>query len=128
VKASKPGPDAVRTKTRFEKDEEYCQKQLLDAINELGEKGLYLGEWHYHPSGGNEPSGLDIKSLTEIAAQDNYRIDKPIMVILSQDMEYAITIHDKNGKCVQIPLNIIEDNKDHLTSIWPSVVKEKTTP
>jgi integrative and conjugative element protein (TIGR02256 family) len=114
VRASKPGPNAVRTKTLFEKDEEYCQKLLLDAFNELGEKGLYLGEWHYHPLGGNEPSGRDIKSLTEIATQDNYRIDKPIMVILSRTLEYAITIHDKNGKCVQIPLNVIKDNKDYL--------------
>ncbi len=116
LSASKPGPNAVRTNTRFEKDEEYCQKQLLDAFNEFGEKGLYLGEWHYHPSGGNEPSGLDIKSLTEIAAQDNYRIDKPIMIILSRDLEYGITIHDKNMKCVRIPLNIIQYNSDHLTN------------
>jgi integrative and conjugative element protein (TIGR02256 family) len=116
VKASKPGPNAIRTKTRFEKDEGYCQKQLLDVFNELGEKGLYLGEWHYHPSGGNEPSGIDIKSLTEIAAQDNYRIDKPIMIILSRDLEYGITIHDKNMKCVRIPLNIIQDISDHLTN------------
>jgi len=108
VRASKPGPNAIRTKTRFEKDEEYCQKQLLDAFNELGEKGLYLGEWHYHPSGGNEPSGLDIKSLTEIAAQDNYRIDKPIMIILSPELEYAITIHDRNGRCVRLPLEVCE--------------------
>ncbi|MFZ5517392.1 MAG: ThiF family adenylyltransferase [Candidatus Zhuqueibacterota bacterium] len=116
VKASKPGQNAIRTKVRFEKDEGYCQKQLLDAFNELGEKGLYLGEWHYHPSGGNEPSGLDIKSLTEIAAQENYRIDKPIMIILSRDLEYGITIHDKNMKCVRIPLNIIQDKSDHLTN------------
>lgn len=109
LKASKPGPNAIRTKTRFEKDEEYCQKVLRDSFEELGEKGLYLGEWHFHPSGGNEPSGLDIKSLTEIAAQDNYRIDKPIMIILSPKLEYAITIHDKNGKCVRIPLNIVND-------------------
>jgi len=108
VRASKAGPNATRTKTRFEKDEEYCQKELLDAFNELGEKGLYLGEWHFHPSGGNEPSGLDIKSLTEIAAQDNYRIDKPIMIILSPELEYAITIHDRNGRCVQLPLEVCE--------------------
>ncbi len=107
VRASKPGPNAIRTKTRFEKNEEYCQKELLDAFNKLGEQGLYLGEWHYHPSGGNEPSGLDIKSLTEIAAQDNYRIDKPIMIILSPKLEYAITIHNKIGRCVQLPLNIL---------------------
>jgi len=108
VRASKAGPNATRTKTRFEKDEEYCQKELLDAFDELGEKGLYLGEWHFHPSGGNEPSGLDIKSLTEIAAQDNYRIDKPIMIILSPELEYAITIHDRNGRCVRLPLEICE--------------------
>ena len=113
VRASKAGPNAIRTKTRFEKDEEYCQKELLDAFNELGEKGLYLGEWHFHPSGGNEPSGLDIKSLTEIAAQDNYRIDKPVMIILSPELEYAITVHDKNGKCVRIPLSIVE-NYDNI--------------
>jgi len=110
VRASKAGPNAIRTKTRFERDEEYCQKELLDAFNELGEKGLYLGEWHFHPSGGNQPSGLDIKSLTEIAAQDNYRIDKPIMIILSRDMEYAITIHDKSGECVQLSINIVEED------------------
>lgn len=108
VRASKPGPNAIRTKSRFEKDEEYCQKELLDAFNEFGEKGLYLGEWHYHPTGGNEPSGLDIKSLTEIAVQDNYRIDKPIMIILSPNLEFAITIHDKNGRCIQLPLEVIE--------------------
>lgn len=107
VRASKPGPNAIRTKTRFEKDEEYCQKELLDAFKELGEQGLYLGEWHYHPSGSNEPSGLDIKSLTEIAAQENYRIDKPIMIILSPRQEYAITIHNKIGQCVQLLLNIL---------------------
>lgn len=113
VRASKAGPNAIRTKTRFEKDEEYCQKELLDAFNELSEKGLYLGEWHFHPSGSNEPSGLDIKSLTEIAAQENYRIDKPIMLILSPELEYAITVHDKNGKCVRIPFRIVE-NYDNI--------------
>jgi len=107
IKASKPGPNAVKNKSRFEKDEEYCQKELLNAFSELGEEGLYLGEWHYHPSGGNEASGLDIKSLTEIAAQDNYRIDKPIMIILSPKLEHAITIHNKIGRCVQLPLTIL---------------------
>ena len=43
-RASGPGPNALRTKTRFEKDTEYCQKQLLDAFSKLGDQGLYLGE------------------------------------------------------------------------------------
>ena len=65
LRASKPGPNAIRTPIHFEKDEEYCQKELMNAFSELGEQGLYLGEWHYHPSGGNKPSGVDIRSLTK---------------------------------------------------------------
>lgn len=107
LKVTGPGPKAVRSKTVFEKDEEYCQKELESAFKELGDKGLYVGEWHYHAIGNNQPSGLDIKSLTEIATQKEYRIDKPIMIIISQTLECAITIHDKNGRCVQIPLEII---------------------
>jgi len=98
LRATEPGPNAIRTETFFEKDVEYCQAQLEKAFSEYGNKGLYLGEWHYHPQGTNSPSGLDVKSLTQIASEDNYRIDYPIMIILSPKLEFAITIHDKNGK------------------------------
>ena len=94
---------------RFEKDEEYCQGELETSFEKLKNKGLYLGEWHYHPTGTNKPSGLDIKSLTEIAAQDNYRIDRPIMLIFSPTSECALTIHDQKGHCIQLPLNISEE-------------------
>lgn len=109
LRATKPGPKAKRTQTGFEKDEEYCQEAVLAAYNERGDKGLYLGEWHYHPRGSNKPSGLDIKSLTEIAFQENYRIDKPVMIILSPSLEFALTIHDKNSQCIQLPLQIDEN-------------------
>lgn len=105
LSATGPGPKAVRTKTSFEKDSEYCQEELEKAFRELKDKGLYLGEWHYHPEGGNKPSGLDIKSLTEIAAQNNYRIDRPIMIIFSPSLECALTIHDKKGQCIHLPLD-----------------------
>lgn len=107
LRATEPGPKAKRTEYSFEKDEVYCQNELEKAMKVLGEKGLYLGEWHYHPKGSNSPSGTDIKSLTEIAKQDNYRIEKPVMIILSPDLEFALTIHDKNGQCIQLPLEII---------------------
>jgi len=106
VRATGPGPKAVRSATRFEKDVEYCQSEVERAFSELGDKGLYLGEWHYHAMGGASPSGIDIKNLTEIAAQDNYKIDRPIMIILSAALEYAITIHDETGRCVTLPLDI----------------------
>jgi len=107
LRATGPGPKAVRTKMLFEKDEEYCQKELEKAFEELSDKGLYLGEWHYHPLGSNKPSGLDIKSLTAIAVQDSYRIDKPVMIIFSPSLEFALTIHDKQGQCVQLPLEVL---------------------
>jgi integrative and conjugative element protein (TIGR02256 family) len=107
-----PGPKAVRTATWFEKDTQYCQEQIERIFAELGDRGLYLGEWHYHTTGGNLPSGTDIKSLTEIAAQDNYRVDKPVMIILSANLECAITIHDKTGRCVSLPIHILEREED----------------
>lgn len=103
-----PGAKAVRTADWFEKDVEYCQREIEKAFVELGDKGLYLGEWHYHVIGGNSPSGTDIKSLTEIAAQDNYRVDKPVMIIISPALECAITIHDKSGRCISLPINLLE--------------------
>jgi len=107
-----PGDKAVRTAIGFEKDTEYCQEEIEKAFIELRDRGLYMGEWHYHATGGNAPSGTDIKSLTEIAAQKNYRIDKPIMIILSPALEFAITIHDKSGRCVKLPIQILEKEED----------------
>jgi len=107
-----PGPKAVRTPTWSEKDTQYCQAQIEETFSELGDRGLYLGEWHYHAAGGNSPSGTDIKSLTEIAAQENYRIDKPVMIILSPALECAITIHDKSGQCVTLPIRILDKEED----------------
>ncbi len=107
-----PGPKAKRTATWFEKDVEYCQEEIEKAFDELGDKGLYLGEWHYHAFGGNSPSGTDIKSLKEIAAQENYRVDKPVMIIMSPALECAITIHDKSGQCVRLPINLLDNEED----------------
>ncbi len=108
-KATEPGPRATKTETYFLKDEEFTQKELENAFQVFGDKGLYLGEWHYHPQGANSPSGTDIKSLTEIAKQDTYRIDLPLLIILSPNLECALTIHDKSGQCVQLSINILKD-------------------
>ncbi len=108
MRATGPGPKSTRTKTLFEKDVDYCQNELEKAFEELNDKGLYLGEWHYHPHGSNKPSGLDIKSLTEIADQNNYRIDKPVMIIFSPSLEFALTIHDKKGRCVQLSFEVFD--------------------
>ncbi|MDD5013760.1 MAG: ThiF family adenylyltransferase [Atribacterota bacterium] len=108
-KATLPGPKAIKKETYFLKDEEFTQKELENAFQNFGNKGLYLGEWHYHPQGKNSPSGIDIKSLTEIAKQDAYRIDSPLLIIFSPSFECALTIHDKNGQCVKLPIKVVEN-------------------
>lgn len=108
LKATGPGPKSVRTRTLFRRDVEYCQAELDKATAEYRAKGQYIGEWHYHAVDDNSPSGVDIKSLKEIAEQDNYLIQYPVMVIFSASLECAITIHDKCGRCVKLPLNVFE--------------------
>ncbi len=107
-RATGPGPNAVRTAAAFEKDVEYCQNQLAKITQELGEDALYLGEWHYHPTISNEPSGTDIKSLMEIAEQDNYLIARPIMVIISKTFEVGLSLHAKSGRWVKLGFNIVD--------------------
>lgn len=108
VRATGPGPKAVRTEARFEKDIEYCQQQLIESSQSLGLKGQYVGEWHYHPTGTNEPSGTDIKSLAEIARQVNYATDEPVMVIVSPDLELAFTIHPTYRGFVRTTFKVID--------------------
>lgn len=90
---SDPGPKAVQTPVRFEKDVEYCQKFLDKLFLESDRKIVYVGEWHSHPSRNNYPSGLDIKSLSEIAIEKGYLIEEPVMIILDNNGSPSCTAH-----------------------------------
>jgi len=116
TRATGAGPNAIKMKDYFIKDKFFCQKELEKAFKELGKEGLYLGEWHYHPQGTNLPSGQDIKSLAQIAKQENYRIDFPILIILSPSYDFALTIHNKNNQCIKLPLCIINNKKMKIGS------------
>ena len=96
--ASEPGPKAIKKKTRFIRDTEYCQKIVHESYRECGNKGLYLGEWHYHPYPDNRPSNIDLLSLTAIAEQKEYVLDKPVMIIFSNKGELSCTVHPFNKK------------------------------
>jgi integrative and conjugative element protein (TIGR02256 family) len=91
--ASGPGPKAVQSPTKFEKDVEFCQKFLDDLYNEYGDKAIYLGEWHSHPNENNKPSNIDLRSLNDIANQKEYLTDQPIMIIFTKTGSPSCTIH-----------------------------------
>lgn len=91
--ASGPGPKAVQSTTKFDKDVEFCQQFLDSLYIESNQKVVYVGEWHSHPSINNQPSGMDIKSLSEIATQKEYLTDSPAMIIFSNTGNPSCTIH-----------------------------------
>jgi integrative and conjugative element protein (TIGR02256 family) len=85
-RATGPGPKAVRSATRFERDVEYAQQELdMDSTNDPS--NVYIGEWHSHLVATPVPSGRDVLSLTGIAQASNYATDCPIMLICGFDKE-----------------------------------------
>ncbi len=105
--ASGPGPKAVQSPTRFEKDVEFCQKFLDDLFVEHGDKAIYLGEWHSHPNENNKPSNVDLRSLTDISNQKEYLTDHPIMIIFSKTGIPSCTIHPAGKSYRHISLRSI---------------------
>jgi hypothetical protein len=83
----------------------------------LGIRGLYVGEWHFHPSGGNHPSALDIKSMYGIAHQENYATEKPAMIIVGQGMGLSGTVHYINSE--YLFTDIKEINVDDAVKMKP---------
>lgn len=107
--ASGPGPKAVQSATRFEKDIEFCQQYLDDLFINSNRKCVYVGEWHSHPSRDNKPSGLDIKSLSEISVEKNYLTTCPAMIILSNTGKPSCTFHPAGKSYYFTELNINTD-------------------
>jgi len=84
ARATGPGPKAIRTATRFERDIEFAQNEL-DAEVANGNSNIYIGEWHSHLVTLPEPSGRDVLSMKGIAEAPNYATDCPVMVICGFD-------------------------------------------
>ncbi len=86
TRATGPGPKAIRTATRFERDVEFAQQEL-DAESARDLSMVYIGEWHSHLVPEPAPSGRDVLSLTGIAQSSNYATTSPIMLICGFNQE-----------------------------------------
>jgi integrative and conjugative element protein (TIGR02256 family) len=85
LRATGPGPDAERSATIFSRDVPFIQAEIEQAAAELGERGLYIGEWHSHLEAEPRPSPTDIRSLFGIASAPNYLTRCPVMIIAGYD-------------------------------------------
>ncbi|MEZ6104470.1 MAG: ThiF family adenylyltransferase [Pirellulaceae bacterium] len=84
--ATGPGPNAVKTSTRFERDIKFAQAELNSAASRSN-PSIYLGEWHSHLVASPEPSPRDVLSMQEIAESGNYATDCPVMVVCGFDQK-----------------------------------------
>ena len=85
LRATGPGPEAEQSATIFSRDVPFVQKEIERAAAELGERGLYVGEWHSHLEAEPQPSLTDIRSLFGIALAPNYLTRCPVMIIAGFD-------------------------------------------
>lgn len=81
LKATGPGPVAIKSANRFSRDIQYVQKELDQATDKFGIKGMYIGEWHSHLEVSPNPSSTDIESMFGIALAPNYLTRCPVMLI-----------------------------------------------
>lgn len=114
LRATGPGPKAKRLVNRFERDIEFCQNILNEEHEMFGDKGIYIGEWHYHPNVSNKPSNIDLMSLSEISEAENYLVNEPIMLIFSNDLRVSATVHPMGKKYYFTEYELIEGNRDEI--------------
>lgn len=81
LEATDAGPNAVETRMRFVYDPAHVNARLDQAYKRLGERGLYVGEWHTHLEADPQPSPRDAASLSAIAEEPEYQTDEPVMLI-----------------------------------------------
>lgn len=81
TEATGPGPHAIHAPTFFKRDTLYCQGCLDEAYQRTEGAVTYMGEWHTHPHAGTHPSRRDVKAMTEIAQDVDYRQPEPVVWI-----------------------------------------------
>ncbi len=95
---SLPGPNAIRTKTKFLRDTKYCEKVLKENYNKYGVD--YVGEWHSHVVNLGELSSGDILTLTAIMMDPDYNFNSfaKILAIVKDSQVYlkGYIISEKN--------------------------------
>ena len=78
-----PGPQALRTRTRFRRDGAYAQAEVDRLYGESAGRDDYAGEWHSHPVSVG-PSVIDRGSMAWIGGNKQYQRARPLLVIMQR--------------------------------------------
>ena len=74
-----PPKDSVRRPTSFYRGTHGLQARLNSLWST---REYYLGEWHYHPSGGGQPSQRDERQMIRIAESLQYNTPEPLLLVV----------------------------------------------
>lgn len=78
-----PGPRARHRHTRFVPDARWQRERIAELYASSGRTLRYLGDWHSHPGGGEQPSRRDERTARRIARARAARALRPLMLILA---------------------------------------------
>ncbi len=77
-----PGPRARHTRTNYDPVYEYHVEQVASIYQASQQKHTYLGDWHTHPRGPDQLSGMDRAALKHISSYTKARCTFPLMLLV----------------------------------------------
>lgn len=83
-------------------------KEVLDVA--WSNDQYYLGEWHYHPDGFENPSSIDIKQMIALAKNSKLKCPEPILIIIGGSREnwrVFVGVFSSNGYKVLKLMNLM---------------------
>lgn len=69
-------------------------------------RGYYVGEWHWHPHAGPEPSSTDRAQMASIAVDERYSCPEPILLVVGGDPSTAwsavVEVYPRRGQAIRL--------------------------
>lgn len=110
-------PDSKSGPTWFVRGINGVKKKLDQLWYKKNE--YYIGEWHYHPDSSSNLSNQDIKQMSEISSNENYKCPEPVLLIVGgryKSWEYSTYVFPKNKKFIQLDVVDEFDGSKELDS------------
>ena len=103
------GPEAKRTRNRFEPDGKWQQERLEETYMKSGRVTTYLGDWHSHPRGGTRPSATDRTTYRRVASDRKARAPHPLILIVGLRRRARASAYTVDGSTFRTVNTLITD-------------------
>jgi integrative and conjugative element protein (TIGR02256 family) len=85
--AGTPGPHALRSHARFERDLEHAK--MLEENAHRRDGSIWIGEWHTHPRGPRKPSSLDLATYDGLLRDPHLTFEEVVCLIVTRDWYFG---------------------------------------